>query len=63
MRLLLRSEVVSSPMPVNLVAEAGMRARFFIVDATTARLNVIAELFDTSKLTPQIGAALPLADV
>src|SRR5262249_42384200 len=41
----------------------GSEAVFFIVDVTTARLNVIAELFDTKKLTPQIGAVLPLAGV
>ena len=39
-----------------------MRAVFFIVDVTTC-LNVIAELFGTRKLTPQIAAVLPLADV
>ena len=50
-------------MPTNLAAEAGVRAVFFIVYVTTARLNVIAELFDTRKLTPQIWAVLPLADV
>jgi hypothetical protein len=45
-------------MPTNLAAEAGVRAVYFIVDVTTARLNVIAELVDTRKLTPQIGAVL-----
>jgi NADPH:quinone reductase-like Zn-dependent oxidoreductase len=32
------------------------------VDVTAARLNTIAELFDSKKLVPQVGTVLPLAD-
>jgi NADPH:quinone reductase-like Zn-dependent oxidoreductase len=53
---------VSSPMPADAAAKAGVRAVFFIVGVTTARLNTIAELFDSKKLIPQVGTVLPLAD-
>ena len=39
--------VVSSPMPEDIAAKAGVRAVYFIVDVTTDRLNTIAELFDS----------------
>jgi hypothetical protein len=32
------------------------------VDVTKARLNTIAELFDSRKLVPQVGSLLPLRD-
>jgi NADPH:quinone reductase-like Zn-dependent oxidoreductase len=54
--------VVSTPMPNDIAAKAGVRAVFFIVDVTTARLTTIAELFDSKKLVPQVGAVMPLAD-
>jgi NADPH:quinone reductase-like Zn-dependent oxidoreductase len=54
--------VVSPPMPKDIAAKAGVRVLFFIVDVTTARLNTIAELFDSKKLVPQVGTVLPLAD-
>jgi NADPH:quinone reductase-like Zn-dependent oxidoreductase len=54
--------VVSSPMPEDMAAKAGVRAVYFIVDVTTDRLNTIAELFDSKKLVPQVGTVLPLAD-
>jgi NADPH:quinone reductase-like Zn-dependent oxidoreductase len=54
--------VVSSPMPEDIAAKAGVRAVYFIVDVTTDRLNTIAELFDSKKLVPQVGTVLPLAD-
>jgi NADPH:quinone reductase-like Zn-dependent oxidoreductase len=53
---------VSSPMPMDLAAKAGVRMVFFIVDVTTARLNAIAELFDSKKLVPHVGTVLPLTD-
>jgi NADPH:quinone reductase-like Zn-dependent oxidoreductase len=40
----------------------GVRATFFIVDVTTARLNEIAALFDLGVLRARIGEVLPLAD-
>ena len=54
--------VVSSPMPEDVAANAGVKAVYFIVDVTTDRLNTIAELFDSKKLVPQVGTVLPLAD-
>jgi len=54
--------VVSSPMPKDIAAKAGVRAVYFIVEVTTDRLNTIAELFDSKKLVPQVGTVLPLAD-
>jgi NADPH:quinone reductase-like Zn-dependent oxidoreductase len=43
-------------------ARRGVRATFFIVDVTTARLNEIAALFDLGVLHARIGDVLPLAD-
>ncbi len=40
----------------------GVRATFFIVAVTTARLNEIAALFDLGVLRARIGDVLPLAD-
>lgn len=54
--------VVSSPMPADAAARAGVESVFFFVDVTTARLNTITQLFETKKLSPQVGAVLPLAD-
>jgi NADPH:quinone reductase-like Zn-dependent oxidoreductase len=53
---------VSSPIPKDIAAKAGVRAVYFIVDVTTDRLNTIADLFDSTKLVPQVGTVLPLAD-
>jgi NADPH:quinone reductase-like Zn-dependent oxidoreductase len=33
---------------------------YFYVDVTTARLNKIAELFDSGKLVTDVGTVLPL---
>src|SRR5262249_62090495 len=54
--------LVSSLMPEDMAAQAGVRAVSFIVDVTTDRLHTIAELFDSKKLVPQVGTVLPLAD-
>jgi NADPH:quinone reductase-like Zn-dependent oxidoreductase len=54
--------VVSSPMPEDKAAKAGVRAVYFIVDVTTDRLNTIAELFDRRAIVPQVGTVLPLTD-
>lgn len=54
--------VVSSPMPEDMAAKAGVRAVYFIVDVTTDRLNTVAELFERKELVPQVGTVLPLAD-
>jgi NADPH:quinone reductase-like Zn-dependent oxidoreductase len=52
---------VSQPA-AEVLAKAGARGVFFIVDVTTAQLNTIAELFDAKKLAPKVGSVLPLAD-
>jgi NADPH:quinone reductase-like Zn-dependent oxidoreductase len=39
-----------------------VRAQFFIVDVTTARLNEVAALFDLGELHARIGDILPLAE-
>jgi NADPH:quinone reductase-like Zn-dependent oxidoreductase len=55
--------VVSAPMPNALAAKAGVKAVFFFADVTTARLDKIAELFNSGKLVPCVGTLLPLHDV
>jgi NADPH:quinone reductase-like Zn-dependent oxidoreductase len=54
--------VVSSSMPTELAAKARIRAVFFLVDVTTARLNMITRLLESKKLIPNVGAVLPLSE-
>ncbi|MGH9562700.1 MAG: NADP-dependent oxidoreductase, partial [Terracidiphilus sp.] len=54
--------VVSTPMPEELARKAGVRAVFFFVDVTTARLNAVTEMFDRHKLVATVGTVLPLED-
>jgi len=49
-----------SAVPEPLTERYGVRAAYFIVDVTTARLNKISELFDTGKLVTAVGTVLPL---
>jgi NADPH:quinone reductase-like Zn-dependent oxidoreductase len=49
-------------MPVDLAASYGVKAVSFFVDVTTARLQMIAGLFDSGKLKPQVGTVLHLND-
>jgi NADPH:quinone reductase-like Zn-dependent oxidoreductase len=51
-----------SPVPETLQKRYGVRSAYFYVDVTTARLNKIAELFDTGKLVTDVGTVLPLED-
>jgi NADPH:quinone reductase-like Zn-dependent oxidoreductase len=51
---------VVSPVPETLQKQYGVRAAFFYVDVTTARLNQITELFDSGKLITDVGTVLPL---
>lgn len=51
---------VSAP-DAEAAARAGVRAAFFLVDVTTARLARITELLDDGTLEPCVGAVLPLA--
>jgi len=54
--------LVSVVSPVPEVAQKcyGVRAAYFYVDVTTARLNEISRLFDSGKLTTNVGTVLPL---
>jgi NADPH:quinone reductase-like Zn-dependent oxidoreductase len=51
---------VVSPVPEPLQERYGVRAAYFYVDVTTARLSKISELFDTGKLVTDVGTVLPL---
>src|SRR4051812_2174813 len=51
---------VVSPVPETLQKHYGVRAAYFYVDVTTARLNKIAELFDSGKIVASVGTLLPL---
>jgi NADPH:quinone reductase-like Zn-dependent oxidoreductase len=51
---------VVSPVPETAQKRYGIRAAYFYVDVTTARLNKIAELFDSGKLVTDVGTVLPL---
>src|SRR5499425_2584186 len=51
---------VVSPVPETTQKEYGVRAAYFYVDVTTARLNKITELFDSGKLVTNVGTVLPL---
>src|SRR5215472_12245956 len=51
-----------SPVPETTQKQYGVRATYFYVDVTTARLNKITELFDSGKLVTDIGTVLPLED-
>lgn len=53
---------VVSPVPEPLQERYGIRAAYFYVDVTTARLNQIGELFDTGRLIAHVGTVLPLND-
>jgi NADPH:quinone reductase-like Zn-dependent oxidoreductase len=53
---------VVSPVPEAAQKRYGVRAAYFYVDVTTARLNKIAELFDSGKLITDVGTVLPLEE-
>lgn len=53
---------VVSGVPETTQARYGIRAAYFYVDITTARLNKITELFDSGKLVTNVGTVLPLED-
>jgi NADPH:quinone reductase-like Zn-dependent oxidoreductase len=63
--VLKRGGVLVSPVsapPAELTLKAGVRAVFFFVDVTTARLNTIAKLLDSNRLVSNVGTVLALAD-
>ena len=51
---------VVSPIPEAAQKRYGIRAAYFYVDVTTARLNEISRLFDSRKLATNVGSVLPL---
>ena len=51
---------VLSRVPERLEEQYGVRAAYFYVEVTTARLNTISELFETGKLVTEVGTVLPL---
>ena len=53
---------VVSPVPEAIQTRYGIRAAFFYVEVTTARLKAITELFESAKLVTDVGTVLPLAD-
>jgi NADPH:quinone reductase-like Zn-dependent oxidoreductase len=53
---------VVSPVPETTQKRYGLRAAYFYVDVTTARLNKITELFDNGKLVTDVGTVLPLEE-
>lgn len=56
------SVVSTSPMPEELAHQAGVRAVFFFVDVTTARLDTVSKLFDSKQLLSEVGTVLPLEE-
>jgi len=53
---------VVSPVPEATQKLFGVRAAYFYVDVTAARLNKITELFDSGKLVTDVGTVLPLEE-
>ncbi len=53
---------VVSPVSEEMQKRYGVRAAYFYVEVTTARLNRIAELFDVGKLAADVGTVLPLEE-
>jgi NADPH:quinone reductase-like Zn-dependent oxidoreductase len=51
---------VVTPPPVKTGSIGGVRVEFFYVEVTTARLNIISQLFDSGKLKAHTGTVLPL---
>jgi NADPH:quinone reductase-like Zn-dependent oxidoreductase len=53
---------VVSPVPKEAQTRYDIRAAYFYVDVTTARLNSITELFERGKLVTDVGTVLPLEE-
>jgi NADPH:quinone reductase-like Zn-dependent oxidoreductase len=65
LRLLKRGGILVSSVssvPEAMQKRYGIRAAYFIVEVTTARLNKITELFDSGKLVTDVGSVLPLEE-
>jgi NADPH:quinone reductase-like Zn-dependent oxidoreductase len=54
---------VVSPVPEAAQKRYGVRAAYFYVDVTTARLNKITERFDSGRLVAHVGTVHPLEEV
>jgi len=52
------SVVSSKPLPQR----PGLRSIFFYADVTTARLNILTQLFEQGKLSARVGSVLPLQE-
>jgi NADPH:quinone reductase-like Zn-dependent oxidoreductase len=55
--------LVSVVSETSLPSSSNVRTAFFYVDVTTDRLNAISKLFESEKLSPQVGTVLPLSQV
>ncbi|HVU00088.1 MAG TPA: NADP-dependent oxidoreductase [Acidobacteriaceae bacterium] len=53
---------VVSPFPKDTPVPSGIRTAFFLVDVTTARLNMLTQWFEAGELVPAVGAVLPLEE-
>jgi NADPH:quinone reductase-like Zn-dependent oxidoreductase len=53
---------VVSPVPEATQTRHDVRAVYFYVDVTTARLNTITGLFESATLVTDVGTVLPLED-
>jgi NADPH:quinone reductase-like Zn-dependent oxidoreductase len=53
---------VVSPIPETLKKQYNVRAAYFYVAVTTARLDRIAEFFDSGQLATDVGTVLPLEE-
>ncbi len=49
-----------SPIPRGMADRYGIRAVFFLVEVTTAKLNAVAELFERGELVAHVGSVLAL---
>ncbi|HET9284678.1 MAG TPA: NADP-dependent oxidoreductase [Candidatus Angelobacter sp.] len=52
---------VVSPVSEETAKKYGVKAVFFYVEVTTARLKHLTELFDSGKIVPSVGTVLPLS--
>ncbi len=51
-----------SAVPEAALTRYGVRAAYFVVEVTSARLNELAELFDGGRLVTDVGTVLPLEE-
>src|SRR5262249_52635850 len=54
---------VVSPVPETIQQSYRVRGAYFYADATTDRLNKIAQLFDSGGLVTDVGTVLPFEEV